>query len=79
MSIDLYRSDRTLRFDEGITAQSADSIDLERELRFANGSGDDIADSVAWALDFEEIIGHEAINEFDDPLDILIAEEDDEL
>lgn len=71
-------NERQLRFDGGVTCSTPDVTEVERILRFSNGSGDDVLDAVAMSLDYEELIESETLSEFADPLDILLAEEDDE-
>lgn len=79
MSTDLYKvCTDSLSFDGGVTCATPDVTEIERVLRFSNGSGDDVLDAVAMSLDYEEFIDSEAVSPFDDPLDILIALEEDE-
>lgn len=73
----IYRNDRQLSFDGGHTCATPDATEIERILRFSNGSGDDVLDAVAMSLDYEELIESEEISEFADPLQILMDQEED--
>jgi hypothetical protein len=68
---------RGLEFDAGRTARAADEVKRDRAIRFANGSGDDMFDAVADALELDASVeGHEDSG-FGDPLDLLIRAEEE--
>lgn len=67
-----------LLFDGGVTATDQRAVDVERRLRFANGSGDDLVDAVGLSLDCADHARYEATSEFGDPLELLMLEEEEE-
>ena len=73
------RKDVELMFDEGRTAQASSMLENERRCRRANGSGDDLADAVEWALEFADAVAPEEASEFWNPIDILMREEEDDM
>lgn len=66
-----------LRFDGGVTAVDQNALHTDRIMRVCNGTGDDVYDAVARALECQDIPVLEDAGEFDDPLEILLREEDE--
>jgi hypothetical protein len=62
--------------DDGITCTSTTMLQRDRLMRMVNGSGFDELDAVEASLECRERFEDEEISEFDDPLAIIIAEED---
>jgi hypothetical protein len=69
---------KELLFDGGVTARDQKSVEVERRLKFANGSGDDLVDAVGLSLDCEEVVRYEAAGEFGNPLELIISEEEED-
>jgi len=62
--------------DDGLTCTTMNALQFARDVKFANGSGFDELDACAEALGYERAWEPEETSDFDDPLQILLRNEE---